>query len=591
MLKDCLQTFESLYKKNGEDDFLLDSYILAEGTYILVDDKYKVDKVLEVNKSKDKIDTTDKEYRLFCEMDYYSKLIDTNKAIDTKKIILSNNLYSFWIKKENLSNGKLTSQHISNYYEVLANPEKKYNKNKKSKELYEETKLVCGEVDKDKLEANQKWIQDNIFNILQELNIKGDKGYLKIFFEASRDSYKNECSRYLIPNIYNTTEYNIKADNKVMGLPNNNLGMNSKKPYLKHKTRQGEIPYLINSNEAMLQYKFFEYLMNLASQGKNNVYIDELLIKGIKNDEFLKYEEREKDRFSGVYLRIQKGKEVEIIDYSTVIDYQMKLEGIEIRDSFDMDYGKYEPFIEFREVSGYEELARIIDKCFFGNILRYNYFGDLQKTVKEEYLKVSILESREAFFNWFYKGEKQAIRALFSKVTLRIIYQTIIQNRNLRAREQWVLRDAINCYLKDGGESMADIMKPVLETLEKKTLNKQEGEITIIESDEEYYCAVGQLSNYLLSLSKASEKKHSDVNPILECANENKLMNVIKGLFIKYNYQIKPNSRFNKLYAMVIGYVPTNKVNHEALLYGYLQGNLIYKKVEKDDENKDSVDK
>lgn len=582
MLKDCLQTFERLYKQNGEDQFLLDSYVLVEGTYILVDTNFQIKTVLSIKKSKEPQDSTQEGYRAFCLMDYYSKLIDTNKAIDTKKIILSNNFYSFWVKKENINNGKLTIQHITNYYDTLASPEKKYSKNKKSKELYENTKQICGEVDEDKLRKCKQWIQENIFTVMTKLGIKEDKSYLKIFFEAPDTSYKNEAKRYLLPNIYNTTEYNIKVGDKVVGLANNNLGMNSKKPYLKHKTRQGEIPYLIDLDEAMLQHKFFEYLMNLVSQGNNNIYIDGYTINGVKNDDILTYEQAEKKTFSGVYLRIQKGKEAEILDFSPILCYQMELEGIEVKDSFDIDYGKYEAFINFGNITTYRVLAQMIDRCFFGNVLKYNYFGDLQKNIKEEYLKTSILESREAFFSWFYKGEEEGVRRLFSKLTRKMIYQTINQGRILRAREQWVLRDAVSCYLSQGGESMADQMKPVLEMLEKKLLKQQEDSIVAIESDKEYYCAVGQLTSYLISQSKSSNKTHSGINPILECANESKLIKVIEGLFMKYNYAITPHLRFNRLYAMVLGYTPEGKVDHEALLYGYLQSNVLYKRIEKE---------
>ena len=54
------------------------------------------------------------------------------------------------------------------------------------------------------------------------------KDYLKIFFEAPMEQYQRENDRYLVPNIYNSNDYNLEVEGEVYGLPNNNLGMNAK---------------------------------------------------------------------------------------------------------------------------------------------------------------------------------------------------------------------------------------------------------------------------------------------------------------------------------------------------------------------------
>lgn len=55
--------------------------------------------------------------------------------------------------------------------------------------------------------------------------------------------------------------------------------MNRKKPFLKIKTRKTFIPYLLDMDKALLQKQFFEYLMSLAVNGKNNIYIDIKIIE------------------------------------------------------------------------------------------------------------------------------------------------------------------------------------------------------------------------------------------------------------------------------------------------------------------------
>ena len=82
--------------------------------------------------------------------------------------------------------------------------------------------------------------------------------------------------------------------------------MNAKKPYLAAKTRKIPISYLVDGEEVMLQRLFFDYMMNLASAGKYDVYVDTV------NKKILAYGPKEipQDIEAGYYLRIKKGKEV-----------------------------------------------------------------------------------------------------------------------------------------------------------------------------------------------------------------------------------------------------------------------------------------
>lgn len=67
--------------------------------------------------------------------------------------------------------------------------------------------------------------------------------------------------------------------------------------------------------------------MNFAANGKNNIYID------TKNYRIKAYSDQdERDDFdgmaSGYYLRIQKGKELEIQIQDNIVDYQNRLKQI-----------------------------------------------------------------------------------------------------------------------------------------------------------------------------------------------------------------------------------------------------------------------
>ena len=149
MLKDCLEVFKKMYEEHGES-LIIDSYVLGEGSYVLVKKDGDIE-TLEV--SKKDTDKTDKLYKYFAQRDYLSKLIDMNKPIDSKKVIHSNNYLAFFIKKESIQvdekgSCKLTEEIIDNYYDIFINPRLKY-KDKEKKSMYEECEAKYGKVDTD----------------------------------------------------------------------------------------------------------------------------------------------------------------------------------------------------------------------------------------------------------------------------------------------------------------------------------------------------------------------------------------------------------------------------------------------------------
>lgn len=315
MLKDCLEIFKSELDENG-DKLILDEYTLSDGTYIIVtsiEDFFSIKEVINIkfDKKNKKIDKSNKYYEQLCFYDYNSCYLNSNKAIKNKNIF-SNNYYTFFIRKESVYSGKITDGVIDSYYDILANPYLKYSKAKKnSYEAYKSIEDELEPVNVELLEKIRKWIKENIFSIAKEYE---GKDYLKIFFEASDKDYEREGKRYFVPNIYNSNDYNKKLNDITIGLPNNNMGMNSKKPYLENKTRPEKVPYLINNDEVMLQKKFFDYLLNQAALGKCNIYLGDKIIP--KNSK--EVIDRE---FSGVFLRINKGMELEIQGYDVITNY------------------------------------------------------------------------------------------------------------------------------------------------------------------------------------------------------------------------------------------------------------------------------
>lgn len=567
MLEDIVNIFSKIYYEKGET-YITDTYSLGEGTYIYVNHKGIIERILDVNK-KNK-DETNLDYKFFRQLDYLSGLIDMNKPIDKFKIIHSNNYMSFFIKKENISNGKLKDEMIDGYYEILLDPKIKYAKDKKKAIMYESVESNYEKVNEEKLNNIKQWIKCNIYSILETENITEDKNYLKIFFEGDLKEYKNENEKYLIPNIFNSTDYNVVVNGTVLGLPNDNMKLNSKKPFLKNKSRKNETPCLVNVEQALMQKKFFDYLENKAHSKEYNIYIRDGYIGDIRKDGLNDSE------FFGYYIRIKKSKEVEIHEFDTITQYSDNITPIYIDNTLDIKYPDEYKMMYYGEISKLKDLESLIDTLYFGKSLMRNYFTE-SKDIKviQPKLKFHILNSRKAFFDWFYKGRTESIKSIFYKMSIDIIKNTIKNNYFMRAKEQFNLMLSIVDYLQIGGNKLSDIMEELSSTLSGK-INSDFTQP--IETDEEYYFAVGQALSYLLSLSKSgTNKNHSLINPVLSNTKDEKLKTELNKLFKKYNYIInKGNKRFNNLYSMIMGYVPESKIKDDILISGYLHSNLIY---------------
>jgi CRISPR-associated protein Csh1 len=575
VLKDCLEVFERQMEKvrikgRGEDSLILDSYIPADGCYILVNSKGEIICQVDLKfnkKTKQMEGISERHYDKLCFFDYHSRLVSMDKPVDSKKVIHSNNYLSFWVKQENLSNGKLNEEAIDRYFDVLSNPEKKYSKSK-DRQMYEYIADQLVEINEEKLERCRNWIKKYIFN-LEELGISlSGKNYLKIFFEEDRECYLQEEQRYLITKIFNKNDYNQEIDKKIWGLPNDNLGMNQKKPYMAHKTRKVELPYMVTAQEAVLQKKFFDYLYNQAAAGKVNIYIDPE--KG-EIRAFSKEERMQKD-FTGYYLYIQKGTEAQIMHQDVIVDYRYHL-----RKRFhyiNVFYRETEDEI-YKDYGTMEQVENLLNEILFSKWLVSNYFTPVDELQISGEIARNLICSRDGIFAWLYKNETQNICTVLSKVSMNLIKDSIRNGYISKAVKQFNLKCSLEEYFS-GGEKMSTDYEAIQKKLRRKILSK---ETEVIVSDEEYYYAVGQLVNYFISLSKTKDKKHSLANPFFNIKNDQVLKEKLRQYFMKYNYQLDcAETRFNNLYAMICNYTNAEKIDQNSMIAGYINNNILQKK-------------
>ncbi|MBW4827366.1 MAG: type I-B CRISPR-associated protein Cas8b/Csh1 [Clostridiaceae bacterium] len=573
MLKDVIKTFKKEYEEKGEE-YITDSYIPADGEYIIVDTFENNFNILDrfdikIDKKTRKVDDSNQYFDFVRKSDYMSKLLDMNKPIDPKKIIHSNNYLTFFIKKENVNNGKLKDEIIDKYYEILKNPLIKYTK-PKARKLYEEVETKYGKSNAELIDNIKNWIKNNICNMVEKDN--KEKTYLKIFFKYDLDTFKKESEKYILINLYNNNDYNTTINKKIYGLSNDNMGLNAKKPYLENKTRKSKLPYLLSKEEVLIQKQFFDYLMNQASAGKTNIYIDEEKIEALSNDKMLEYD------FKGYYLRIKKGKEVEIVDFDNIVSYNTHIRPFNLQNVLQLQKSK---ITEYGEMKKLKNLKDLINEVFFSKFLTTNYFTDSKDlNINDNILKKNLLLSRNTLFTWFYKGIDSNVWKVLNFSSLDLIKGSINNGYLLKASDQFNLRASLKNYF-EGGDNMSDVLAEIKDSLREK-INKDDTDV--IHSDKEYYFAVGQLTSYFISLSKSKNKVHSLANPIINGKKDARIKDELRKLYKKYNYTIKTgNKRFKNLYAMISSYIPEEKVNEDLIIAGYLHSNLVYEKLDKEE--------
>lgn len=582
MLKECIEVFEKELNSKGER-LLLDSYMPTEGTYIIVTEEnssfvIKDENVIEVKYDKKTKEPMNSESELnkIRAKDYYSRLISTDKPIDKKKKIHSNNYLSLWIKKESFSDKievkkRVTNEIIEGYYQVLENPYLKY-KDKNSKMIYKSIEDELGEVNSEIIKKIKVWVIENIFELAKKYS---GKNYLKIFFDYPIEDYIRENKRYIIPNIYNKNDYNFKIGDVVYGLPNDNMGLNSKKPYLENKTRKIRIPSLVNTEDVLIQRKFFDYLMNFATEGNVNIYIDDK-IQPRKNGELPPNE------FYGNFLRIKKDKELEIVAFDKIVGYKEELtKKVDYKNLLGVNIIINEDEVNYGEYGDKKIIQKLINEVFFSKYLINNYFTEAKDiSLKDSNVKKNLLIAREGIFNWLYKGQHNGINKLLDKVSMNLIKGSLELGNTNKANKQFNLRWALKgCF--EGGKDMAIIIKDIKDILRIKMNAKED---VYIENDEEYCFAIGQLAYYFIKQSKAAKKPQFLINNLVNTKSNDVVKQNLKQLYKKYNYKEEMNTlKVRNLYSMILGYELDGKLNEDMILAGFLSNSLFYEKSDKEE--------
>ncbi|WP_339068040.1 hypothetical protein [Fusobacterium animalis] len=573
MIDEALEVFKKIYDKEGEK-LVVNKHIPKDGTYILVN--IKSGKIIEklnisYDKKAKKVDGEfNQYYSYFKAFDYYSNLVDMNKPMDPKKTIHSNQIYSFFIKKDSIRENKLTKSIIEGYKKNLLNPEEKYN-SKEAKELYKNIAEKLPKIEKDIVEDIFLWIEDNVNENLLENDNKKD--YLKIFFveedlDKSLEVFKNEHKRYIIPNIFNSNDYNKKIGETIYGLSNNNMGLNAKKAFLENKTRRVSTPYLVNTDEILLQYAFYNYLLPEVKQGNYFIYFleNEIIPRTYKEGcpngaKYLLNASYSKDVDIKNFNVISKNSSEEInINFKEILHQKKK-------DTDEIEYGNLNR----------EKMMNNINKILFYNFLLGNFLlndGDLD--IKDIEIKKLLMKYRNAFYKWFYLNDEAEVKKNIRKIYLDAVMVAIGNGHFFKASQQLDFGFYLEKYFYGKSELMEEIMN-VKEVFLNHTLSEEEWEFL---NDEEYFFAVGQILAYINYMRNSKAKSLNFIKQLTFVKNIDVLKEKIKKIVISYSHIFETkNKKINRTISNISLYQP-KEIRIDILLAGFTADIIFFKKRE-----------
>ena len=572
MINEALEVFKKIYNKEGEE-LVVSKHIPKDGTYILVNiESEKIINKLNIayDKKNKKIDGELNQYYSYIRaFDYYSNLVDMNKPMDSKKTIHSNQIYSFFIKKDSIRENKLTKSIIEGYKKNLLNPEEKYN-SKEAKELYKNIANKLPEIEKETVEKIFLWIETNINEDLLE---DSKKDYLKIFFvksdlDISLELFKNEHKRYLIPNIFNSNDYNKKIEETIYGLSNNNMGLNAKKTFLENKTRKISTPYLVDTEEILLQYAFYNYLLPEVKQGNYFIYFTENEIitrtykEGCPNGaKYLLNASYSKDVDIKNFNIISKNSGEEIsINFKEILHQKKK-------DTDEIEYGNLNK----------EKMMNNINKILFYNSLLGNFLlndGDLD--IKDIEIKKLLMKYRNAFYKWFYLNDETEVKKNIKKIYLDAVMVAIGNGYFFKASQQLDFGFCLEKYFYGKSELMEEIMN-VKEVFLNHTLSEEDWEFS---NDEEYFFAVGQILAYINYMRNSKAKSLNFIKQLTFVKNIDVLKEKIKKIVISYSHIFETkNKKINRTVSNISLYQP-KEIRIDILLAGFTADIIFFKKRE-----------
>ncbi len=515
-----------LGKENLERIAVENHVAIKNAVYVLLDVgmQYKIMTAEEFSKNQ--------EYK---EIDYFSQIINTNKSVDKKKKITSNNKYTFFCRHLD----RLTDEIIDQYFA--------------STDPNGENKVFA------------EWVKENYSNFE-----KDKMDYLKIFYLKDIEDCISDGKSYFLENSVSKSP-NKAPDGYGIGIF---YTANLKKPYIGRKSLKYPDGDLVDKETAYDHLCVYNILKEFLRSGKQIIYVT--------NDihGYSIFSDVPPKMMDAIILVIgfdNRGN-VRIYDYEHIPMYTP-----ELRDSKHTNGVILENYIRIPneelsnvkyndEIADRNKLEKLFNSYFFDGKLIPSYISDVK--TDDQYIRENISKYQSVYFDYFWKNSNHQIIKAIDNSTLDIIKGNAFDRNISKAQRQFNLRWSVLEYLD--GRNTGNMFDTAYMTL-RYHINLDKYEEWDFSDDNEYNIAVGAAVRYLLDLDKAVLSNEYYLKGILSAKNTAMIKKKILVLYQKVNYKMLhvDGGRIQQILSHIME-EDRFKVNKEMILAGYVAELLIY---------------
>lgn len=500
-----------------------------------------------------------------------------NKVLDKKKQIFSCSPFAITFKKKSFINDKLEGNSTDKIRNLL--PEYFHSARQLCKKQDTECQFSIGfeNICEQVLHQLEKLYSPSMADEKSILKEMKDDEYINLFLEnVPLETYKQVHDVYFQNRLFNSEDYNETYSEMIYGLSGFLNGLNSKKPFLVHKTgiTSDGINGRITSSDA-LYLSFFETLViNGTLPNPLPIIIDKKEINGKIISIFNKggkkgyagilksvFESNSPKYLSDYYLlNYSKRKSIIINDIDFVPLFRFNLSpAMKLKNLFEAGRKKengdfiYEPDTTLSDIFDFE---RVVVKEIFNNALvvendkgmKTRYFDEIDpKYVRGGDLMYQlILKYRKAFYDYIYKSKLNALNVqMFDDMMFTSILSNIrtddvkgsFSNNPTIKRKLNIWSSLYSLFNNINNNINTEFMASKITELLAKMRQVAQGEATI-EIPEEFAFAAGQIVSFLIDRSAASNKTYSMLEPYLQKTKSGHLQDAIAHTVSIYKHNI-----------------------------------------------------
>lgn len=518
--------------------------------------------------------------------EYFSRVIDSNKAVDTTKKIYSSVPYAIWMKPEKFAD-------VQGAVELFFRNARSY--------VGEGSDALVNTIE----EFSQKHLIDCI---KRDPKFKKTKAtdWVRVYFDVPIDLQRQAFENYLQQRLFVKDDYNKQKDGVTFGLHGFLTGDNAKKQFMRHVTT----PFLIGSRVpkqwTLKLYQFERLLANRKLPNPMPIFID----RDELNQQVVKlYSYEGVSNFREIIRALFKRGHHDLSNYY-LLNWANTTSGIVLRDFDFVPLFRYDlegfRILNLLDIPGYRDQtindifsfeSEIVSKIFDNglvvktknNELSLKYFDEIDPMyVKSQAIYTNILKYRRCFYDYIYKSRTESIQGhVFYDVVMTSIREDIRLNddfnKTFTIKEKLNILFSLNQHFDKsnsnfGGIDMASIIPQFSEMV--RNLLKDDGEYHL-STDQEFAYASGQLIYYILYQSEASNKTHSLLEPYISKSDPSLFKTIIVRGIEQYKHKLNfGHRRFNRLASEVLGYECNTSIKDllPIILAGYFSNSMIFEK-------------